>query len=357
MPELVQECEVITVGSGRPADEQPTPGGKLDYEFAGLTFKYGRGGIDLPHAAGQLLRLPTLRADRFRFAELLKEIAPDGIWADFEFVACGGAQKYKQALEPGGRPVFVQRVDHHSAFLSPFVPRPPWSATNIPTDWFLRTFCQADRYEGFHFTRYKPGRSDLSIHTPIIQREIRNRVARNEVRRDDHILGYLPGYDIETLTSLLKTSTARPWVIYHQSVRENYNPISHVTFKPAGYRTEYLDDLVSCHSAVVTTGFQLPAELLYLKKFFIGVPQNCQPEQGYNAAALKGLGVPVVRKLTPRSMQIISKLIAEKSDQLASICDGDMNERYPDNAKEIVHEFIRRCQMERQRWNSRSTRS
>jgi hypothetical protein len=64
-----------------------------------------------------------------------------------------------------------------------------------------------------------------------------------------------------------------------------------------------------------------------------------------------------VRKLTPRSMQIISKLIAEKSDQLASICDGDMNERYPDNAKEIVHEFIRRCQMERQRWNSRSTRS
>jgi ssDNA-binding replication factor A large subunit len=64
-----------------------------------------------------------------------------------------------------------------------------------------------------------------------------------------------------------------------------------------------------------------------------------------------------VRKLTPRSMQIISKLIAEKSDQLASICDGDMNERYPDKTKEIVHEFIRRCQMERQRWDRRCIRS
>jgi uncharacterized protein (TIGR00661 family) len=353
--ELKNEAEIITVGSGRPPGKTIHPEQQPQYEFTGLTWKYGQSGIDISHAALQLLKLPALRNDRFRFAELLRELQPDGIWADFEFVACGGAQKYKQSLKPGERPIFTQRVDHHSAFLSPFVPRPPWLATNIPTDWFLRNFCKADQYEGFHFMRYKPGRNDLRIHTPIIQREIREAVARNEVARGEHVLGYLPGYSVETLTELLRPHTKRPWIVYHQGLTENYYPLSHVTFKPTGYRPEYLRDLLTCNAAVVTTGFQLPAELLYLKKFFIGTPQRAQPEQGYNAAALRGLGVPTVRRLTTRSMRIIDTLLTDRSEVLASICQGDMKEVYPDNTREIVQDFIKRCREQRQRCSGGSS--
>jgi uncharacterized protein (TIGR00661 family) len=351
MPELQQECEVITVGSGRPPGAESLPEKPLDHEFAGLTWKYGHRGIDLSHAALQLLALPRLRADRCSFAETLRQISPDGIWADFEFIACGASQKHRQALRNGESPIFTQRVDHHAAFLSRFVPRPPWAFTNIPTDWFLRTFCQADHYEGFHFKSYTPGRPDLRINTPIIRTELRQRAARNEVWRGEHILGYLPGYDIDTLTELLRPHTKRPWVIYHQAIRDIDSPLPHVTFKPTGFRKEYLDDLVSCHSAVITTGFQLPAELLYLKKFFIGTPQRCQPEQGYNAAALKELGVPIVRSLTRKSLPFICEKIESHSDRLAAICEGDMEQQYPDQTKEIVREFIRRIRAARQRWH------
>jgi uncharacterized protein (TIGR00661 family) len=340
---LRQEAEVITVGSGLPEGKLLPPDQQPDHEYTGISWKYGKSGVDLAHAALQLLKLPNLRKERFEFAELLRELQPDGIWSDFEFVACGGLQKYRENIKSKERPIFAQRVDHHSAFLSPFVPRPPWNITNVPTDWFLRNFCKADFYEGFHFKRYRAGRNDLRINTPIIQRGIRELVSRHEVEKGEHILGYLPGYEINVLTDLLKPHSSRPWIIYHQGLKENYQPLSHVIFKPAGYRDEYLADLGRCYAAVVTTGFQLPAELLYLKKFFIGVPQRAQPEQSYNAQALKELGVPILRRLNQRTMKIVDSLLADSSDQLAGICEGDMEEVYPDQTRGIVQDYIRRC--------------
>jgi hypothetical protein len=80
-----------------------------------------------------------------------------------------------------------------------------------------------------------------------------------------------------------------------------------------------------------------------MRKFFVGVIQRGQPEQSYNAAALLDIGVPVFKRLTPATMTQVKYLFDDESDRLARICAGDMEEVYPDNTKEIVEGFVRRC--------------
>lgn len=339
---LQREAEIITVVSGK-SDGSPATNDSSHLEFQGLSWKYKKSGIDFSHAALQILRLPQLRADRIKLAELIREIEPIGVWADFEFVTCGGASKYKKSMRVGDKPIFVQRVDHHAAFLSNYVPRPPWSITHPPTEWFLRNFCKADRYEGFHFQKYPTGRSDLTINTPIIQGKIRELVATHQICDRGHILCYLPGYDINQLVDLFKPYTNLYWIIYHKEVSNAFSPSSYIIFKPTGFTSEYLADLSGCHAALITTGFQLPSELLYMKKFFIGTPQRGQPEQHYNAAALKGLGIPIIRRLNKDSMKRVVSLISNSDNVLPAICNGNMDETYPDDSVRIVREFIERC--------------
>jgi|GEM_PF-2910694 len=335
--------ELYFVGSGRPPGKQLPKDTPLDREFPGITWKYGNCGIDYLHAATQLLKLPALRQSRFEFADFLRQYRPIGLWADFEFVACGGAQKYKAQKRPGDVPIFTQRVDHHSAFLSRSVPRPDTPLRNVFTDLFLSTFCKADRYHGFHFKRYEAGRPDLVIDTPVIQREIRDRVREGLVYRGRHILGYLPGYDLDVIEQLVMPYTDRPWIVYHQDVKNTETPLPHLTFKPLAFDQEYLNDLSTCFGAVVTTGFQLPAELLYMKKYFVGIIQRGQPEQSYNAAALRDIDVPVFDRLTSGSMERVNFLFKNEHDRLANICETDMEQVYPDNTKEIVQDFVERC--------------
>ena len=51
--ELKNEAEIITVGSGRPPGKVIPPEQQPQYEFTGLTWKYGQSGIDISHAAFQ----------------------------------------------------------------------------------------------------------------------------------------------------------------------------------------------------------------------------------------------------------------------------------------------------------------
>ena len=80
-----------------------------------------------------------------------------------------------------------------------------------------------------------------------------------------------------------------------------------------------------------------------MKKFFIGTPQRGQPEQHYNAAALKGLGIPIIKRLNKDAIKKVASLLFNPEKALPSICNGDMNEIYPDDSMRIVRDFIARC--------------
>ena len=52
-------------------------------------------------------------------------------------------------------------------------------------------------------------------------------------------------------------------------------------------------------------GFETPAEALFMKKKLLVIPMKTQYEQQLNAAALKQMGVPVVKSLKPKHSEII----------------------------------------------------
>ena len=56
-------------------------------------------------------------------------------------------------------------------------------------------------------------------------------------------------------------------------------------------------------------GFETPAEALYLNKKLLVVPMKSQLEQHYNAASLKRMGVPVVKKLRKKYLDKIAEWI------------------------------------------------
>ena len=53
-------------------------------------------------------------------------------------------------------------------------------------------------------------------------------------------------------------------------------------------------------------GFETPAEALYLKKKVMAIPMKGQYEQQCNAAALKTMGVPVIKKLKKKNIDKIT---------------------------------------------------
>jgi uncharacterized protein (TIGR00661 family) len=58
-------------------------------------------------------------------------------------------------------------------------------------------------------------------------------------------------------------------------------------------------------------GFETPAEVLHLNKKLLVVPMKSQYEQQCNAAALKKMGVPVVKKMKKKSLKKIENWIED----------------------------------------------
>ena len=80
-------------------------------------------------------------------------------------------------------------------------------------------------------------------------------------------------------------------------------------------------------------GFETPAEALYLGKKLLVVPMKSQYEQHCNAAALKKLGVPVVKKVKKKNLDKIREWI--ESDVRVDVQYPDITEQAVANAVSI----------------------
>ena len=67
--------------------------------------------------------------------------------------------------------------------------------------------------------------------------------------------------------------------------------------------------MASSHGVLCGAGFEAPAEALYLGKKLLVVPMKNQHEQHFNAASLKQLGVPVVKKVSKKNLEKIEEWI------------------------------------------------
>lgn len=304
IPELKKYGKLDLFVSGAQAEVVlPYP---IKYKSRGLGFYFGKsGGINF---------LKTFQQNSSR--DVLREIRDfpvdkyDLVVNDFEPISAWASKK---------KGVRCVSLSHQSALWSDKSPRPKF--VDPFGEWILKNYAPAKKYIGFHFEEY-----DKNIFTPVIRTAIREAKVRNE----GHYTVYLPAYDDQKLVALLlKVNAKVRWHIFSKHTKTTYH-VGRISVYPVS-GLDFVESVVSGAGVLCGAGFETPAEVLHLNKKLLVVPMKNQYEQHCNAAALKLLGVPVLKKVKKKFLKKIDKWI-ESSKPLGI--------HYPDIAGDAVERLM-----------------
>lgn len=303
IPVLQQYGELDLFVSGAQADiKLPYP---VKYKSKGLSFFFGKnGGIDF---------YKTFKNNSSK--EVYKEIKKfpvedyDLVINDFEPITAWACKK---------REIPCVGLSHQSALLSNKIPTP--KKIDPVGEWVIHNYAPVDKYVSFHFDRY-----DKDMFTPVI----RSAVKKASVSDKGHYTVYLPAYDDKKLVPLLSRLPQVKWHVFSKHTKKSYH-IGRLSVFPVD-KDAFSESMTSATGILCGAGFETPAEALYLGKKLMVVPMKAQLEQHYNAAALKQLGVPVIKKLKKKRIEKIGEWI--DSDQRVSI-------HYPDIIEDAVARAI-----------------
>ena len=212
-------------------------------------------------------------------------------------------------------------LSHHSSYLSNKVPRPQ------KTDWFtekvLKYHSPCNHYFSFHFKGY-----DANIYTPIIKPEIRNGTVTN----NQSVTVYLPSYHHQILVPYFLQIPEITFNIFCKHSNKSYckNNVNIFTINENIFTTAMLN----CQGVICNSGFETPAEAIFLGKKLLCIPMKGQYEQQCNAAALKLLGVTVID-------EIGNNFVLQIKDWLNNSVAIQIN--YPDIAEEIIKKLMLNC--------------
>lgn len=304
IPALQKRAEVDILISGVQADiELPFP---VKYRYAGMSFIFGKkGGLDW------LATFRHLNFFRF-FRDFLRCPVQDYdlVINDFEPVSAW-ASKW--------RGVRCISLSHQSALLSKSVPQPKYK--NWLGRLILKHYAPSQEKFSFHFAAY-----NSQIFTPIIRSEIRN----TQSTPGAHYTVYLPAYSDEKIIDILSQIGDVKWDVFSKHAPGSYQK-DNVNIQPVNGNL-FSSSMASASGVLCGAGFETPAEALFLKKKLLVVPMKAQYEQYYNAAGLREMGVPVIKKLDKKSIPHISKWIAE--DKVIPI-------DFPDQTQQIVDALLK----------------
>lgn len=285
VPELRKYGKLDLFVSGAQAEVSlPFP---VKYKSKGLSFYFGKsGGINF---------YKTFMENSSK--DVVKEIKAfpvenyDLIVNDFEPITAWACKK---------KEINCIGLSHQSALLSKKAPRP--KVIDPFGEWILKNYAPVDKYVGFHFEEY-----DKNIYTPVIRRAIR------DARTTDagHYTVYLPAYDDKKLVKLFLKFPKVKWHIFSKHSKSAYHVGRISVFPVSG--SDFVDSVVSCTGVLCGAGFETPAEVLHMNKKLLVVPMKSQYEQHCNAAALKNLGVPVLKKVKKKYLKKIEAWLDEKN--------------------------------------------
>jgi uncharacterized protein (TIGR00661 family) len=281
VPILQQYGDLDLFVSGAQADiKLPFP---VKYKSKGLSFFFGKtGGIDF---------LRTFKRNSSK--EVYKEIKKfpvenyDLVINDFEPISAWACRK---------RDIPCVGLSHQSALLSSKTPRP--KKIDPVGEWILHNYAPVHDYVAFHFERY-----DDNIFTPVIRTPVRE--AKTQTK--DHYTVYLPAYDDRKLVPLLTKIPHIKWHIFSKHAKKPYH-VGKLSVYPVS-KDDFAESMSTSTGVLCGAGFETPAEALFLEKKLLVVPMKSQLEQHYNAAALKKLGVPVVKKIKKKNLDKIIEWI------------------------------------------------
>lgn len=281
IPELSRYGELDLLVSGAQAEVRlPYP---VKYTSKGLSFYFGkRGGIDfyktfVENRSGDLLNeINNVPVERY-----------DLVVNDFEPITAWACRK---------KNIPCVGLSHQSALLSKKSPRP--RRQDPFGEWILKKYAPVKKYVGFHFKEY-----DKNIFQPVVRKVIREAKTTNK----GHYTCYLPAYDDKKLVELFMKWPKVRWHIFSKHTRQPYH-IGRISVYPVS-GAEFVESLLSAEGVLTGAGFETPAEVLHLNKKLMVVPMKSQYEQHCNAAALKKLGVPVLKKVKRKQLPKIEAWI------------------------------------------------
>ena len=304
IPLLEKKGELDVLISGTEADVDL--GFPVKYKLKGMSFVFGKkGGIDL---------ISTYKKAKLkRFYKEVKEIPVknyDIVINDFEPVTAWACHFNHKACIG---------LSHQAAVLNKRSPRPV--EKDIVGKSILNNYAPVTEKYGFHFKAY-----DDKIFTPVIRDEIRN--ADNILL--PHYTVYLPAYDDDKIVKVLREIKEVRWEVFSKHTKKAYTK-NNVSIRPIN-NTEFITSLVTCTGVLCGAGFETPAEALFLKKKLMVIPMKGQYEQQCNAAALKEMGVPVLKKLKMSRVEKIRDWVTN-----GQIIPVD----YPNITREIIDEVFK----------------
>jgi len=303
VPCLKNRAEVDVLVSGIQADlDLPF---EVKYRKHGLSFIFGKaGGVDL---------WKTFMSNRVR--EIVKEVNEtpveqyDLVINDFEPVTAWAC--YLREHPCIG-------LSHQAAVLSPQAPKP--TEVDRMGKFVLKHYAPTDQGYGFHFQPYNE-----SIFTPVIRRQVR----LQEITDKGHYTVYLPAYnDARLLKNLLRFPDVQ-WDVFSKHNKVPFS-VKNVNVQPVN-NEKFIASMASSRGILCGAGFETPAEALFLRKKLLVIPMKNQYEQHLNAAALKQMGVPVIKNLKEKNDEVIQSWI--KQDQIVEV-------QYPDCTQEVIDKVL-----------------
>ena len=277
----------------------------VKYKSRGLSFYFGKkGGVDFFKTFKK-----NSSKDAYREIKKFPVENYDLVINDFEPISAWACRK---------RDVPCVGLSHQSALLSKKIPKP--KTIDPVGEWILHNYAPVQNYVGFHFDKY-----DNYIYTPVIRSAIRN----SQIKNKEHYTVYLPAYDDQKLVPLLSKIKYVRWHIFSKHAKKPYH-VGKLSVYPVN-KKEFVESMTSAKGILCGAGFETPAEALFLEKKLMVVPMKGQVEQHYNAAALKQLGVPVLKKVKKKNVEKILHWI--ETDERVSV-------NYPDTTKDAVEHAL-----------------
>ncbi len=304
VPLLQQYGEVHTLISGTQADIDP--GFPLTYRLHGLGFIFGKkGGVDI---------MATYRTNNLK--GFLGEVASlpvddyDLVISDFEPVSAWACHFRKKECIG---------LSHQYAVLNK---RAPQAKGADPVGRaVLKYYAPVSSGYGFHFDAY-----DARIYPPVIRQDVRSL----QPVHGAHYTVYLPAYDDERIIDVLSGFKDIEWQVFSKHSNASYVK-EHISIRPVT-GAAFLESMASAAGILCGAGFETPAEAMYLEKKLMVIPMKGQYEQQCNAAALKKMGIAVIKSLKKKHAPKIEAWL-----QSPKIVPA----HYPHRAPEVIETLIK----------------
>jgi uncharacterized protein (TIGR00661 family) len=303
VPILSRKADVDVLISGIQSDVHlPLP---VKYVFNGMSFIFGKkGGVDL---------FETYRKSHLK--QLLNEIDSlpveeyDLVISDFEPVS-------SWACEMKNKPCIA--LSHQSAVINKKSPQP--KHRDPVGKAVMKMYAPSSVQYGFHFARY-----DENIFTPVIRRKVRETMIGDA----GHYTVYLPAYSDRRIIKVLSECPDVQWEVFSKHFEHQFES-SNIKLFPVSDEL-FISSLATSRGVLCGAGFETPAEALYLKKKLLVIPMKNQFEQHCNAAALRNIGVPVMKSLKMKHLPVLKEWLISEENVIVD---------YPDETEAVIDHIL-----------------